>query len=204
MPQIRCNCLWPTTALYKSDFSAVSLYSVLKNLWYISPTQKGTGSPKNNPHAGVDNYAAYNGMAVAADQVFGNLTATLKAMRVYNNTLIIVTSDNGGPASTIVSGHAGNNFPHRGKFSFICLHNSTMTCAMTCYCRWEANQFRRWVLAQLYLPSCDCCVFCCCLPIMMSLLVCCTRWCSCCGIRWWRLPATICSRSNPYRLYPCL
>ena len=80
------------------------------------PHTKGTGSPTNNPHEGVDNYAAYNGMAVAADQVFGNLTTTLKAVHMYNNTLIIVTSDNGGPASTIVSGHAGNNFPHRGKF----------------------------------------------------------------------------------------
>ena len=59
----------------------------------------------------MDNYAVYNGMGFAADQVFGNMTATLKAKGMYNSTLIVLTSDNGGPAATMVSGHAGNNWP---------------------------------------------------------------------------------------------
>ena len=54
-------------------------------------------------------------MGVAADQVFGNLTRTLKAKAMYAHTLIVLTSDNGGPAGKLVSGHAGNNFPHRGE-----------------------------------------------------------------------------------------
>ena len=81
------------------------------------PHTPGCGSPTQTPpNPGVDNYAVYNGMAVAADQVFGNLTGALKVKGMYNNTLIVLTSDNGGPAATIVSGHAGNNFPARAHF----------------------------------------------------------------------------------------
>ena len=42
------------------------------------------------------------------------MTSALKAKGMYKNTLIVLLSDNGGPASTMVSGHAGNNWPHRG------------------------------------------------------------------------------------------
>eukprot|EP01043_Picozoa_sp_COSAG02_P000679 COSAG02_NODE_13_length_57813_cov_14.298276_13_plen_283_part_00 len=78
------------------------------------PHTPGTGAPGNTPKPGVDNYAAYNGMGVAADQLFGNMTTALKTKGMYNNTLIVLSSDNGGPAATMVSGHAGNNWPHRG------------------------------------------------------------------------------------------
>ena len=80
------------------------------------PHTHGAGGPgKGAPAEGVDNFAVYNGMGVAADQVFGNLTRTLKAKTMYAHTLIVLTSDNGGPAGNLVSGHAGNNFPHRGE-----------------------------------------------------------------------------------------
>lgn len=78
------------------------------------PHTPGAGAPGNTPKPGVDNYAVYNGMGYAADQLFGNMTKALKAKAMYNDTLIVLTSDNGGPAATIVSGHAGNNWPHRG------------------------------------------------------------------------------------------
>ena len=54
----------------------------------------------NTPKPGVDNYAVYNGMGVAADQVFGNMTTALKAKDMYNDTLIVLTS---GPFSSAAS-----------------------------------------------------------------------------------------------------
>ena len=35
-------------------------------------------------------------MVTALDDVVGNLTKTLKNLRMYDNTMIIFTSDNGG------------------------------------------------------------------------------------------------------------
>jgi arylsulfatase A-like enzyme len=40
-------------------------------------------------------------MNMPADQVFGNMTATLKAKGMYNNTLIVLTSDNVSPQATL-------------------------------------------------------------------------------------------------------
>ena len=42
---------------------------------------------------------------VLTRQVLGNLTNKLKQMGIYNNTLIVHTSDNGGPAGVEASGH---------------------------------------------------------------------------------------------------
>merc|ERR1719198_2751713 len=53
-------------------------------------------------------------MASISDEVLGNLTAALKTRGMWNNTLIIMTSDNGGPAGKKSSGHSGNNYPLRG------------------------------------------------------------------------------------------
>ena len=59
-------------------------------------------------------YAIQNGMAAIGDQVLGNMTATLKAAGMWENTLVIHTTDNGGPAGEASSGHSGNNWPLRG------------------------------------------------------------------------------------------
>ena len=59
-------------------------------------------------------YAIMNGMASAADEVLGNTTQALKDRGMWENTLLIYTSDNGGPAGQLSSGHSGNNFPLRG------------------------------------------------------------------------------------------
>ena len=85
-------------------------------------------------------FGVYNGMAAAADELFGNMTAALKARSMYDvsgcpplslysrlngrwtkclkhyyltsqNTLIIMSSDNGGPASVYASSHCANNWP---------------------------------------------------------------------------------------------
>merc|ERR1712093_80781 len=53
-------------------------------------------------------------MASVADEVMGNMTAALRDLGMWKDTLIILTSDNGGPAGMAVSGHSGNNWPLRG------------------------------------------------------------------------------------------
>merc|ERR1719253_885482 len=54
----------------------------------------------------------YNAMMNALDESVGRIVAALKTSGLYENTVIIWTSDNGGPA------HMANNWPLRGaKFS---------------------------------------------------------------------------------------
>ena len=48
------------------------------------PHTPGSGAPGHTPRPGVDNYAVYNGMAFAADQVFGNLTSALQALSLIH------------------------------------------------------------------------------------------------------------------------
>jgi arylsulfatase B len=57
-------------------------------------------------------YAIYNGMGAAADSLFGNTTDALKSLDMWNNTLLVAMSDNGGPAG--VDGGNANNWPLRG------------------------------------------------------------------------------------------
>ena len=59
-------------------------------------------------------YAVMNGMAAAADEILANVTTVLRGKGMWSNTLLIYTSDNGGPAGQLASGHSGNNFPLRG------------------------------------------------------------------------------------------
>jgi len=60
-----------------------------------------------------EDFAIMNGMATVSDEVLGNMTAALKAKGMWQNTLIVVTSDNGGPSGLPVVS-SGNNFPLRG------------------------------------------------------------------------------------------
>ena len=57
-------------------------------------------------------YAIYNGMGSAADSVFGNATRALRESGMWGNTLVVMTSDNGGPSG--VDGGDANNWPLRG------------------------------------------------------------------------------------------
>jgi hypothetical protein len=51
---------------------------------------------------------SYSGMLWRADVFIGELVALLKARGMYDNTLILYSSDNGGVES-------GNNYPLRGR-----------------------------------------------------------------------------------------
>jgi len=87
------------------------LYAALQSMHAPQevPKQFSDMYPEHSP-----DFAIMNGMASISDEVLGNLTTTLKARGMWNDTLIILTSDNGGPAGQASSGHSGNNFPLRG------------------------------------------------------------------------------------------
>ena len=53
----------------------------------------------------------YHAMVAYLDDVIGNLTAALKARNLWDNTLIVVSSDNGGP---VYPGGGANNYPLKG------------------------------------------------------------------------------------------
>jgi arylsulfatase I/J len=68
------------------------------------------------PDAPAQPRAIYHSMVKFADDVLGNLTAALKSNHhMWEDTLIVITSDNGGP---MYGTNAANNFPLKGyKFS---------------------------------------------------------------------------------------
>jgi arylsulfatase A-like enzyme len=72
------------------------------------------------PGSGPSDYrcrAQYLAMVNLLDGVLGNITDTLKAKGMWDETLMILTSDNGGPSGPTESG--SNNYPLRGgKYSF--------------------------------------------------------------------------------------
>ena len=61
----------------------------------------------------VFRYAISNGMATVTDSILANVTAALKRRGMWNRTLVIHLSDNGGPVWKKMAWHA-NNFPLRG------------------------------------------------------------------------------------------
>ncbi len=67
-----------------------------------------------DPTAFTAAYGVYNGMGAAADELFGNLTAALKAKNMWTDTLLVFSSDNGGPVSKFTSSKSANNWPLRG------------------------------------------------------------------------------------------
>jgi arylsulfatase B len=55
-------------------------------------------------------YAVSNGMATVTDSILGNVSLALKQRGMWNRTLIVHLSDNGGPVWKQMASHA-NNFP---------------------------------------------------------------------------------------------
>ena len=58
-----------------------------------------------------DTRRRYHAMVAFLDDVFGNITAELHQKDMWNDTLIVVSADNGGP---VYPGGGANNFPLRG------------------------------------------------------------------------------------------
>lgn len=65
------------------------------------------------PHIQNINRKTYAGMVSALDDAVGTVVSTLKAQGLYDNSVILFTTDNGGPANGF-DGNAANNFPLRG------------------------------------------------------------------------------------------
>ncbi|KAK7471880.1 hypothetical protein BaRGS_00035464, partial [Batillaria attramentaria] len=61
-----------------------------------------------------DNRQVYCGMLAAADEGIGNITEALKRNGLYDNTVFIVTSDNGAAPLGGYSQRSASNFPLRG------------------------------------------------------------------------------------------
>ncbi|XP_077994252.1 arylsulfatase J-like [Glandiceps talaboti] len=65
------------------------------------------------PHIQDKNRKMFAAMVSALDDSVGNITKTLKETGMYDNSVIIFTSDNGGPAAGFDYNHA-SNWPLRG------------------------------------------------------------------------------------------
>uniref|UniRef100_A0ABM0N0W7 Arylsulfatase B-like n=1 Tax=Saccoglossus kowalevskii TaxID=10224 RepID=A0ABM0N0W7_SACKO len=79
----------------------------------IYPLQAPETYTKRFPHIQSEKRKLLAGMVAAVDDSIGYVMQALKANNMYNNSVIIVTTDNGGP----VNGYDGNdasNWPLRG------------------------------------------------------------------------------------------
>lgn len=72
---------------------------------YVAPYAKTIRDPDRRTFAG---------MIAALDEGLGNVTAALTARRMLSSTLVIVTTDNGGP-TTECSSTGQSNWPYRGS-----------------------------------------------------------------------------------------
>ena len=93
----------PTTPLF--------LYLAAQDAHGPDQTLPQWSSLYNNSY--TTGFAVYNGMASSIDSLAANLTATLKAKGLWQDTLLVFSSDNGGP-SELGKERNASNFPMRG------------------------------------------------------------------------------------------
>ncbi|XP_071529459.1 arylsulfatase B-like [Panulirus ornatus] len=74
-----------------------------------APLQVPAKYTKPYKHIHHHDRRTYLGMVGAMDEAVGRVVAALKASGHYNNSVIVFTTDNGGP-----TGHGANNWPLRG------------------------------------------------------------------------------------------
>eukprot|EP00316_Scyphosphaera_apsteinii_P004296 CAMPEP_0119310046 /NCGR_PEP_ID=MMETSP1333-20130426/17671_1 /TAXON_ID=418940 /ORGANISM="Scyphosphaera apsteinii, Strain RCC1455" /LENGTH=512 /DNA_ID=CAMNT_0007314163 /DNA_START=26 /DNA_END=1564 /DNA_ORIENTATION=- len=100
----------------------VNEHSLDTNLFMYLAFQ-GVHFPRQAPQNYVEPYTTtisdphrrtFAGMIAALDEGLGNVTAALKARGMFDSTLIIVTTDNGGP-TTECSTTGQSNWPFRGS-----------------------------------------------------------------------------------------
>ncbi|XP_064644583.1 arylsulfatase B-like isoform X1 [Lineus longissimus] len=80
---------------------------------YPDPMQVPYKYYERFPHIQDPGRRKYAGMVSALDESFGNVTRALNETGMLNNSIIIFTTDNGGPAAGFDSNHA-SNYPLRG------------------------------------------------------------------------------------------
>ena len=72
-------------------------------------------------------------MAKILDQGVGNITAALKSKGIYDSTIQIFSSDNGGPTNHN-EGTFSDNFPMRGGKNTMCAQNQRCVYLFVCLC----------------------------------------------------------------------
>ena len=81
-------------------------------------------SPQEVPESYVDPYnktiankqrRRFAGMVSIMDEAIGNVTSTFKEMGLWDDTLMVFTTDNGGPVNITFSGIGACNWPLRGS-----------------------------------------------------------------------------------------
>lgn len=78
-------------------------YTVYVQVIHVS-TFQGTGM--------FFNYRLLSAMVSALDDAVGSIVQNLKDKKMYSNSIIVFTTDNGGPANGF-DGNAASNFPLR-------------------------------------------------------------------------------------------
>ncbi|XP_071156342.1 arylsulfatase J-like isoform X2 [Mytilus edulis] len=78
-----------------------------------NPLQAPQKYIKRFPHIKNTKRRTYAGMVSALDDAVGTVVDALKSQGLYDNSVILFTTDNGGPANGF-DGNAANNFPLRG------------------------------------------------------------------------------------------
>ncbi|WAR04166.1 ARSB-like protein [Mya arenaria] len=120
------------TNLYSTDLFTAEAVNIIRNhntsepLYLYLPHQavhsgNTGGDPLQAPQHYVDRFPHINnyhrrlfaGMVAALDDSVGAVVKTLKDQGMYDNTVIMFTTDNGGPANGF-DANAANNFPLRG------------------------------------------------------------------------------------------
>ncbi|XP_052277108.1 arylsulfatase J-like isoform X3 [Dreissena polymorpha] len=120
------------TNLYSTDLFAQEAVNIINKhntsepLFLYLPHQavhsgNTEGDPLQAPQHYVDRFPHINnyhrrlfaGMLAALDDAVGSVVNTLKARGMYDNTVIVFTTDNGGPSNGF-DANAANNFPLRG------------------------------------------------------------------------------------------
>ena len=113
---------YSTTVFTEEAVRVVSDHDPALQPLFLYLAYQGVHAPAQVPQSYVDPYRksiadttrrTFAGMLSAVDEGIGNVTAALAAKGMLNNTLIVFTSDNGGPTTT-GDGIGARNWPLRG------------------------------------------------------------------------------------------
>ncbi|KAK3607928.1 hypothetical protein CHS0354_006522 [Potamilus streckersoni] len=118
--------LYSTDLFTKEAVSIISNHNVSEPLFLYLPHQavhsgNTEGDPLQAPQSYVDRFPhiqnyhrrLFAGMMAALDDSVGSVVAALKSRGMMENSIIMFTTDNGGPANGF-DANAANNFPLRG------------------------------------------------------------------------------------------
>jgi arylsulfatase B len=118
------NGTYSTTLIQQRAVEVISTHDDSKPLFMYIPFQ-AVHSPLQVPDVYRNMYSdiededrrTYLGMVTAMDDAVGNITAALKLSNLYDNSIIVFFSDNGGPVQgwpPLQKGYGANNWPLRG------------------------------------------------------------------------------------------